>query len=121
MALVLPLMILVVLGMFELGRGVMVTEVLAHAARAGARTGAISTGTTQLARDAVLTVLNDARIQGATVQVLVNGSATEVGNAKSGDQIQVIVTVPYANVSWIANPEYLKDRNLSGRCIMRRE
>ncbi|HEX6986741.1 MAG TPA: TadE/TadG family type IV pilus assembly protein [Planctomycetaceae bacterium] len=122
-ALVMPIMVLVVLGMFELGRAVMVTEVLAHTARTGARAGSITTGTTAGVRAVVNDVLADAGIDASacTVQVLVNGAATEVGSAKAGDEITVTVSVPYSAVTWVANPEYLDGRNLSGRCVMRRE
>ena len=116
-----PIMILVMLGMFELGRAVMVTEVLNHAARAGARTASITTGSTARAAAATNTVLEDANLTGATVTVLVNGAAGEVASAISGDEITVAVSIPYANVTWVGNPEYLAGRNLSGRCVMRRE
>jgi len=122
-ALVMPVMILAVLGMFELGRAVMVTEVLAHASRTGARTGVLPSGNTAAVRAAVNDLLNDAGINSANcvVQVLVNGSATEVSDADPGDEILVTVAVPYSAVTWVANPEYLEGRNLSGRCVMRRE
>lgn len=120
-AVVTPVLIMTVLGMLEVGRAVMATEVLAHAARVGARNGAISTGTTASVTTAVNDLLTSSGINGATVTVSVNGSSTEVSGAKSGDEISVAVSVPYANVTWIANPSYLEGRNLSGRCVMRRE
>jgi Flp pilus assembly protein TadG len=117
----LPILIMVVLGIMELGRGVMATEVLAHAARTGARAGSITTGTTSSVTTAVNDLLTAAGVEGATVTVTVNGSATEVGSAVAGDKIKVVVTVPYSKVTWIGNPKYLAGKNLSGECTMRRE
>ncbi|MDQ3329875.1 MAG: pilus assembly protein [Planctomycetota bacterium] len=120
-AVVAPVLIIFVMGMLEIGRAVMATEVLAHAARIGAREGSITTGTTSSVTSAVNDLLTAAGINGATVSVKVNGGSTEVGSAKAGDEIAVSVTVPYANVTWIGNPKYLAGKNLSGRCVMRRE
>lgn len=120
-AMILPILIMVIMGMFEFGRGIMATEVLNHAARLGARNGSLTTGTTASVTAAVNDLLADAGVNGTTVQVLVNGAATEVGNADSGDEIMVTITVPYANVTWIGNPKYLAGKTLTGRCVMRRE
>jgi Flp pilus assembly protein TadG len=120
-AMILPILVMVIMGMFEFGRGIMATEVLNHAARLGARNGSLTTGTTASVTTAVNELLVNAGVNGTTVKVLVNGAATEVGNADSGDEIQVTVTVPYANVTWIGNPKYLAGKTLTGRCVMRRE
>jgi Flp pilus assembly protein TadG len=121
-AIVTPVLLVLVLGMIEVGRAVMVTEVLTYAARMGARTGAISSGSTANAKTAANAVLTDSGITGATVNVFVNGSnLTDASAAKSGDQIAVSVTIPYANVTWLSNPEYLDGKTLSGRVVMRKE
>ncbi len=120
-AMILPILVMVIMGMFEFGRGIMATEVLNHAARVGARNGSLATGTTASVTKEVNDLLIAAGVKGTTVKVLVNGAATEVGNAKSGDQINVTVTVPYAKVTWIGNPKYLAGKTLTGRCVMRRE
>ena len=122
-AIVMPVMIMAVLGMFELGRAVMVTEVMAHAARTGARTAVLPSGSTTNAKAAVNDLLQDSGINptNCTVNVLVNGNATEVASAKAGDEITVTVSVPYAKVTWVANPDFMTGKSLSGRCAMRRE
>lgn len=121
-AIVTPVLLVLVLGMIEIGRAVMVTEVLTYAARMGARTGAISSGSTAGATAAANAVLTDSGVTGATVQVFVNGSSvTDASNAKSGDQIAVSVTIPYANVTWLSNPDYLEGKTLNGRVVMRKE
>ena len=121
-AIVTPVLLVLVLGMIEIGRAVMVTEVLTYAARMGARTGAISSGSTAGATTAANAVLTDSGINGATVTVFVNGSSvTDASAGKSGDQIAVSVTIPYANVTWLSNPDYLEGKTLSGRVVMRKE
>ncbi|MGC1273358.1 MAG: TadE family protein [Planctomycetaceae bacterium] len=122
-ALVLPIMIMVVLGMFELGRAVMVTNSLTHAASIGARTGAITSGTTASVQATVNDRLDESGINRANCQVriLVNGVAGEIAAAQAGDEICVEISVPYADVTWVATPEYLAGKSLSGRCVMRRE
>lgn len=121
-AVVSPVLLILVLGMLEIGRAVMVTEVLTYSARMGARTGAISSGSTANAKTAAEKVLTDSGVSGATVQVMVNGSTgVDASAAKSGDEIAVSVTVPYANVTWITTPDYLDGKTLSGRVVMRRE
>ena len=121
-AIVTPVLLVLVLGMIEVGRAVMVTEVLTYAARMGARTGSISSGSTAGAVAAANRVLTDSNLPGATVQILVNGSSVnDAATAKSGDEITVNVSIPYANVTWLSNPEYLNGKSLSGRVVMRKE
>ena len=121
-AIIMPVLLIVVLGMIEIGRAVMVTEVLTHAARMGARTAAISSGSTSGALTAANKVLTDSGINGATVQVYVNGSSLkDASTAVSGDEIAVTISEPYANVTWLSNPKYLNGKNLNARVVMRKE
>lgn len=120
-ALVAPLLLLVMLGMIEVGRGIMVTEILGHAARIGARTGAISTGTTSSVTSAVNDMMTGASLTGYTLQVKVNGVVSDLSTAKTGDEITVTVSIPYANVTWVGNPRFLSGKSLKGQCTMRRE
>lgn len=116
-------MIMVVLGMFEMGRAIMVTEMLNHTARTGARAGAIASGSTANVQAAVDKLLGESGLDtdSCHVRILVNGVTGEVASAQAGDEICVEISVPYAEVTWVATPEYLAGKNLSGRCVMRRE
>jgi Flp pilus assembly protein TadG len=121
-AVVMPVLLIVVLGMIEIGRAVMVVDVLAYAARLGARTASISSGSTSGATSAAGKALTDSGINGATVTVAVNSSTvTDAAAAVSGDEIAVTVNVPYANVTWLSNPQYLNGKNLTARVVMRKE
>ena len=100
---------------------IMVSEELMHAARHGGRTGAVATGTTAGVTAAVESALADAKVKGATVRVLVNGTATEVADARPGDEITVAVSVPYGNVTWVRGPRYLAGKTLTRQVVIRRE
>ncbi len=120
-AVVVPVLLLFVLGMIEISRAIMVTDMLAFAARHGSRQAVLGSSTTASVQSSVKQVLTDAGIRGATVSVLVNGANTDVTNAKTGDAITVETTVPYANVTWLSAPKYLDGKSLNGRVVMRRE
>lgn len=120
-ALVAPLLLLVMIGMIEVGRGIMVTEILGHAARIGARTGAISTGTSSSVTTTVNDLMSGASLSGHTLEVRVNGVVSNLSTAKTGDEITVAVSIPYSNVTWVGNPRFLDGKSLRGQCTMRRE
>lgn len=96
-----------VLGMIELSRAMMVLGAVAHAARCAARAGAISPGTYSDATQAARTSLAAAGITATpTVTVTVNGAEvtdddTFRAAATAGKVIAVKVSVLYANVSWL--------------------
>lgn len=120
-ALVAPILLLVLLGMIEVGRGIMVTEVLGHAARSGARAASLPHGTSSSVTTTVNDLMTGAELSGYTLQVLVNGVESDLSTVKSGDEISVRVSIPYANVTWVGNPRYLDGKTLGGQCVMRRE
>ncbi len=120
-AVVVPVLLAFVLGMIEIGRAIMVSQVLAHAARSGARLGTLETSTTEAVGNDVRQRLADAGVHGATVAVLVGGGAGEVKGATTGTEVAVQIAVPYANVSWLSGSRYLTGKSLSGRCAMRHE
>jgi len=123
-ALTLPILIAAVLGIVELGRGIMVSQILETAARNGARL-AINQGTTnaQVTSNVQTFLQTTANIAPANVTVAVadngNGSAS-LANAAFGDTISVRVSVPFSAVSWLP-PQYLKNVTLSALCVMQHE
>lgn len=120
-AVVVPVLVLFVLGMIEVGRAIMVGQVLSHAARAGAREAIVESATTAKVTAEVEALLSDAGVREAGVSVLVNGAEGEVAGATTGDEVAVAISVPYAEVSWVGSPQFLRGRNLVGRCAMRHE
>jgi Flp pilus assembly protein TadG len=109
-----PLLFLfIVLPMFEFGRGLMVTELVTNAARAGARVGILSGNTNTSVTSAINANLSAQGITGATTTILVNGASADVSTGSLGTPITVTVSIPYNKVSWTAG-EYLNGFNLTG-------
>jgi hypothetical protein len=116
-ALVAPIFFLTVLGMIEVGRAVMVQQVLVNASREGARRAVLDGATATNVTSFVTTYLNGAAIYGATISY-------PQGNPESagyGAPVEVKVLIPFSQVSWVPAPMYLKGANLSASTVMRRE
>lgn len=128
-ALVLPIFFMVVLGIIEFGRAMMVAQLLNNGAREGARI-AIMTGSTNAAVEtAVLDFVEDAvgvnRNQ-VTVTITVSPATGNpdpvdiVANANKRDLCDIFVSVPFDQVDFLPG-DYLANSNLSGQCAMRHE
>lgn len=115
-AIVAPLFFLLVLGSVELGRGLMVQQVLTNASRVGARQAVMLSGSQSGAITAATNFASGATVPGVSVTV-----SPDPGAASSGDMISVTVSVPYANVSWIPSPWFLGGASLSATSVMRKE
>jgi Flp pilus assembly protein TadG len=120
-AIIAPILFMLVLGSVEFGRAVMAKDLLANAARAGARTGALPGKSNTDIKSQATTSLSDSGVSGATIAITVNGAATDAGSAAQGDIIQVTVTVPYKSVSWLPSPWFFGNTTLSETVFMRRE
>lgn len=116
-AIVAPVLLLLILGMIEYGRLVMVQQVITNATREGARAavldGATTTGVTTIVND----FLTGSRVSGAVVTVTPNPPST----AAFGDPVTVSVQVPFTEVSWLPTPMFLSNTTLSATTVMRRE
>jgi Flp pilus assembly protein TadG len=110
-AIVLPVFILLVFGMIEYGRMVMVQQVITNASREGARRAVLDGAT------AVGGYLADAKISGGTCKL----NPLNPASADSGGPITVTVEVPFNAVSWLPSPMYLGGKTLSAATTMRRE
>jgi Flp pilus assembly protein TadG len=109
-----------ILGVVELARGFMVNYALIQAARQGCRAAVPSGKTNADVTPVVTETLNAARLQGATVTVLVNGTQADAGTAKSNDRVTVSVAIPAENITWVPGARYLSG-NLTGQYTLRRE
>src|SRR5262245_5200786 len=112
---------MVVLGIIEFGRAMMVLEVLSDAARSGCRVATLSGSDNSAVNAAVTSALTSGSVSGATTTIDVNGAQTNVSTASTGDAITVSVSVPADSVSWLPVQRYLTGRTLSGSVTMRRE
>ncbi len=116
-AIVAPVLLLLVFGMIEYGRLVMVQQVITNATREGARQavldGATTTGVTTIVND----FLTASRVNGAVVTV----TPSPPSSAAFGDPVTVSVQVPFSQVSWLPTPMFLSTTTLSATTVMRRE
>jgi len=116
-AVVAPIFLLLVFGMIEYGRMVMVQQVITNASREGARKGVLD-GTTNADVVAVVNgYLTAGSISGANVTV----TPTNPRDAAFGDRVTVSVDIGFSQVSWLPSPMYLGGRTLSATTVMRRE
>ncbi len=116
-AVVAPVFFILVFGMIEYGRAVMVEQILTNAAREGARVAILTTATNTNVTSTVTTYLSNASITGATVTVSPNPPAS----AAAGTTVSVTVSIPFTSVSWLPSPFYLGSTTLSAKCSMRTE
>lgn len=119
LALTLPMMISMGVGILEFGRGFMVQQMVTNAAREGARHATLAGATSTEVVAKVKNYLATGSINPAIVEVTVTPSSLQ--GAKSGDQMRVHVRVRYTDVTWMPTPWFLGRADLSGDTVMRRE
>jgi Flp pilus assembly protein TadG len=118
-ALVAPLFFLLILGMIEYGRMVMVQQVITNASREGARQGVLDGATTAQITTLVNNYLTAGQISPASATVTV--APNPPTDAEFGDPVTVTVAIPFNQVSWLPSPMYLGGKTLSATTVMRRE
>jgi Flp pilus assembly protein TadG len=116
-AVVAPLFILLVFGMIEFGRMVMVQQILTNATREGARQAVLDGSTKADVEEVVNAYLSSTSINSATITVSPDLPTT----AAAGDPVVVTVSVPFSQVSWLPSPIYLGSTTLTSTSVMRRE
>jgi Flp pilus assembly protein TadG len=128
-ALVLPIFFMIVLGIVEFGRAMMVAQLLTNGAREGARLAIMPDATNASVETAVLDFVESSvgvPRGNVTVTITVTPAAgnpdpgNNLANARKRDLCNIQVSVPFADVDYLPG-EYLADRNLIGQCAMRRE
>jgi Flp pilus assembly protein TadG len=115
-AVVVPVLIVLVFGMIEFSRLMMVEQILDNAAREGCRRAVMDTASTSDVNTVVTNYLNNSGISGETISVSPDPSTASVGTA-----ITVTVSIPYTSVSWLPNPMFLGGATLSTSVVMRKE
>ena len=112
-----PVLFRVAFGVMEVGRAFMVQQLLANAARDGARSAMLEGSTVESVQAAVASYLEGSAVRNVRVEV----SPQPLIVAQGGDPVTVTVTVPFESVSWLAPPKYFRDVGLSATVTMRRE
>lgn len=121
-AFVAPVFFMMVLGLIEIGRACMVTELLTEAARRACRAGVIEGSSSAQMQSAASDYLSSVGINGETANVYVNdqpAGSTNVSTMPAYTEMTVVVIVPISDVAW--TPIWFVPGSLSGQYTMRRE
>jgi Flp pilus assembly protein TadG len=116
-AIVAPVFFLLVFGMIEYGRMVMIQQVLTNASREGARAAVLDGATVATVQNTVNSYLASGSITGATITVAPN----PLSGAEFGDPVTVTVSIGFNQVSWLPSPMYLGGKTMTASTVMRRE
>jgi len=119
-ACVAPVFFLLILGMIELGRGIMVRHMLTNAARVGCRVAVLEGKANSDVSAAVNSTLKIVGISGDSVTITVNDGSGDVKNTNPDDEVTVVVSVPVSGVTWLPGGRYLSG-NIAGQFTLRKE
>lgn len=120
MALVAPVLITLLLGMFETARLGMVSQLLTTAAREGCRIAVLDGMTQTDVQNRVDAVLTGSGIPVGTVTPT-SASNSDWTQATSGEPITVSLSVPYSQVSWLKATSFFPDVTISASATMSSE
>jgi hypothetical protein len=113
-ALILPIIVLLMLGSVELGRGVMVQHALQEAAQAGCRLYTILDADQKDVDDIIAQAMSIAGISDYTVSFK---SASKGAIKKDLEPVTVTISVNYNKVAWLS-PEFLSDATIAESCTL---
>jgi Flp pilus assembly protein TadG len=101
---VIPLILFLLLGLWEVGRMLDISQALSNAAREGARQATTGLNTSSQVQSIVTSYLSNAGVPTAHANVTVTDltSGSDPTQANQGDQIQVTVSIPFSDVQWVA-------------------
>jgi Flp pilus assembly protein TadG len=117
-AVVAPIFVLLLFGMIEYGRMVMVQQMLTNATREGARRAVLDGTTVASVKTTVQDYLAGGHITVNDNEITVN---PDPSSAAFGDPVNVSLTVPFSRVSWLPSPMFLGNASMSATSVMRRE
>lgn len=118
-AVVAPVFFAFTLGMIEVGRGVMVQQILTTASREGARQAVLDGATQSAVTTFITNYLNSASVSAAGTTVTYSPSLP-TSSGYSGP-VTVTVSVPFSQVSWSPSPIFLNGATLTASTTMQRE
>ncbi|MFL5327297.1 MAG: TadE/TadG family type IV pilus assembly protein [Gemmataceae bacterium] len=103
MAVILPVLAAMGIGMIELSRLVQVKHILTNCAREVTRRAILSNATDTGVKANLSSILTAANItpSNVTTTIKVNGVTADISTAKAGDTISVTLSVPSSTVTWV--------------------
>ncbi len=118
-AIVAPVFFAFLLGMIEIGRGVMVQQIITSASREGARQAVLDGATTSAVNSLVSSYLTGASISAGGMQVTITPSIPTV--AGYSGPVTVKVSVPFSQVNWGVPSVFLNGATIAASTTMQRE
>jgi Flp pilus assembly protein TadG len=115
-AIVAPVFFLLIIGIVEIGRAMMVQQVLINASRVGARRAITLSSSKQAVIDAVNEYTAGVGVEGVSIAV-----APDPATAAAGTSITVDVEIDYSEVSWLPAPWFMGGKQLAASSVMRKE
>lgn len=100
-ALVLPFLVTGFLGIFEVGRAILVKETLSNAAQRACRRASLPGKSNSDVTTDIDDALSSAGISGYSSTIQVNDVTADVSTASRGDKVSVKVSVPASQVLWL--------------------
>ena len=116
-ALVAPVFLLLLLGMIEYGRMVMVQQVITNASREAARNAVLEGATHTSVVSVANTYLTSGSVDNADITIVPYNPE----DAEYGDPVTVTIDVDFSEVSWLPSPMYLGGKTMTATTVMRRE
>lgn len=117
-AVIAPLLFMLVLGMIEFGRMLMVQQILTNGAREGARRATLPGSTEADVSERITSYMSASGVTGHTLTTSPNPADTAAGKG-----VKVTLSVPYKKVSWLplATVGWLENSTLTASVEMRKE
>ena len=115
-ALVAPVFVLLVFGIVEFGRVMLVQQVLVSATREGSRRAVLEGATSNSVRATVSDFLTSSSVDIPSDSISISPDPAVISN---NEEITVSVSVPFRDVSW--SPPFIYDGDLQARTTMRSE
>lgn len=116
-AVVAPVMIMLTMGMMEVGRMVMVKQLMVSASREGARLGSLPGASENEVLARVNQELSSVGINGVSVTV----TPANLVAATSGTPVTVSLSVHASQISWVHTPMFSSNATITASTTMRRE
>jgi hypothetical protein len=113
-AFVAPLLFMLIFGIIEFGRLLMVQQILTNASREGARRAVLEQATASEVESVVTTYMSSSSVSGASVTV----SPSQLTSLGFGDPVTVSCSIPFDQVNWPPAPWFLGGTQLSAESIM---
>jgi Flp pilus assembly protein TadG len=112
---------LIVLGLIEMCRVLMVCHMLHEASRRGCRAVVVEGTANTDAQTAIDNYLQVNYVNGYSTTVLVNDAVANANTANADDEVTVQISVPISSITWIPGQTYFFSGTVTEQYTLRRE